>query len=112
MSWVAVGVSVGAVQGAQQRKAQQDANQQQANISAAQTEFSPWTKIQPQAANLQPVTSSALGGAAQGALAGAMYSKANPSTPAAPASGGDMSDAGLMKSDPAAFEERRKMRGF
>jgi type II secretory pathway pseudopilin PulG len=80
MSWVVAGVAagtavLGAVQASQQRKAQQQANQQQANISAAQTEFSPWTKIQPQGFNPEAPTASALGGAVQGGLGGAMFAK-------------------------------------
>lgn len=78
MSWVAVGTmaALGAVQGNQQRQAQAKANQQNADISAAQTQYSPWTNIKPQGVQMGALGGGALGGAEQGALAGAMYSKA------------------------------------
>lgn len=77
MSWVVVGVAgttavLGAINAAEQRKAQQKANQQNANIAAAQQEFSPWTGIKPASPQMQAVDSSATAGAAQGALSGAM----------------------------------------
>jgi hypothetical protein len=77
MAWpvVAAMAAMGAIQGEQQRKAQQQANRQQAEVAAAQTEYSPWTGIKPQGVNFSPVTSSAMGGAAQGALSGAMMGK-------------------------------------
>ena len=85
MSWVVVGMAaVGAVQGAEQRSAQKKANKAQADAAAAQTEFSPWTKAGPGQLNQQAVTGSALGGAVQGGLAGAMYSKKNPAEGAKP----------------------------
>lgn len=67
--------ALGAIQGEQQRAAQRRANQQQAAITAAQTEFSPWTKIQPQQFSPKPEGSGWFGGAAQGALGGAMFSQ-------------------------------------
>lgn len=78
MSWVAVGTmaALGAVQGQQQRQAQAKANQQNADISAAQAQYSPWTNIKPQGVQIGALGGGALGGAEQGALAGAMYSKA------------------------------------
>lgn len=79
MTWVAVGIAgttaaVGAVNAGAQRKAQQKANEQNANIAAAQQEFSPWTGMKP----ASPVMGSnygpgALGGAVQGGLGGAMF---------------------------------------
>lgn len=44
-------------------------------MAAAQTEYSPWTGIKPGTPQMQAVTGSALGGAEQGALSGAMFSK-------------------------------------
>jgi hypothetical protein len=78
MSWVVVGVAgttaaVGAVTAAQQRKAQQQANQKNAEMAAAQMEYSPWTGIKPQSAEQQAVTASPMAGAIQGGLSGAMF---------------------------------------
>lgn len=78
MSWVVAGVAlgsaaIGAYQGEQQRKAQVEANKQQAEMAAAQTQFSPWTGAGPGQANIQPVTGSALQGGLQGGLSGAMF---------------------------------------
>lgn len=78
MSWVVSGAAaatavVGAYSADQQRKAQQDANKQQAEMAAAQTQYSPWTGMQTGQANLQPVTASALQGGLQGGLSGAMF---------------------------------------
>lgn len=87
MSWVGVAVgttALGAVQGAQQRKAQQRANQQSADISAAQEEFSPWTGQKPQEAKIGAVTGSPLQGAVQGALTGAMFGKQFSGAPSEP----------------------------
>ena len=71
-----------------QRKAQDQANRQSVGINAAQTQFSPWTNINPQAVTTAPAsadpTGAAISGGLQGALAGAMYSKANPSAPPKP----------------------------
>lgn len=76
MSWVVVGTAaVSAVAADQKRQAQERANVQQSKISAAQTEYSPWTGITPQAYQPQAVDSSALGGAIQGGLSGAMFSQ-------------------------------------
>jgi len=85
MSWFVVGMAaVGAVQGAEQRSAQKKANKAQADAAAAQTQFSPWTKAGPGKLDQKPVTASALGGAVQGGLTGAMYGKKNPAEDAAP----------------------------
>ena len=63
------------------RKAQDQANRQQVGINAAQTQFSPWTNINPQAITSAPAsadpTSATISGGLQGGLAGAMYSAAN-----------------------------------
>jgi hypothetical protein len=80
MAWVTVGIAggtalLGALSAANQRKAQQQQNQAQADISAAQTQYSPWTGVKPQAAQMQAVTGDPLGGAAQGALSGAMFAQ-------------------------------------
>lgn len=78
MSWFVAGTTaatavVGAYSADQQRKAQQDANKQQSEMAAAQTQYSPWTGMQTGQANLQPVTASALQGGLQGGLSGAMF---------------------------------------
>ena len=74
MPWIPLATAaIGAVQGDAQRRAQQNANQQAANVSAAQTEFSPWTHITPQGFAPQAPTTSGFGGAAQGALSGVMF---------------------------------------
>lgn len=78
MSWIVAGTAIGsavlgAAQGAQKRKAEQASNQANAELTAAQTEFSPWTHLQPQSFTSAPVASSGFGGAAQGALGGAMF---------------------------------------
>jgi len=76
MPWIPLAVAaVSAVQGEAQRAAQQRQNQKQADISAAQTQYSPWTHLGASTPQMQAPTPSALGGAAQGALAGAMYSQ-------------------------------------
>lgn len=67
--------ALGAIQGEGQRRSQERANKQQANISAAQTEFSPWTGLTPQAFTPQAEGAGALGGAVQGGLSGAMFSQ-------------------------------------
>jgi hypothetical protein len=97
MTWavtaVAAGTAIlGAVNADAQRKAQQKANQQSADISAAQMEYSPWTHVNPQAAQVTPVTGNALGGALEGGLGGAMFASAmkknaaeKPTTPSTPA---------------------------
>lgn len=76
MWWIPASMAVGAIMQGQQAKAQRKAQQQQANISAAQTEYSPWTGITPQQFNPQPITASALGGAVQGGLSGVMQEQA------------------------------------
>lgn len=73
MSWIMVGTAaIGAIQGAQQAKAQRKANQQNADMAAAQTEFSPWTGAKPGQAEMGAITTSALEGGVQGAMTGAM----------------------------------------
>lgn len=78
MSWVVAGVAggtavLGALNAANQRKAQQRQNQQSADVSAAQTQFSPWTHIQPQGFQPQAITANPMSGAVQGGLGGAMF---------------------------------------
>lgn len=88
--WPLLGMALlGAVQGDQQRRAQENANKQNANISAAQTEYSPWTHLGASTPQIQAPGkgASALAGLAQGALSGAMYSSANPEKAAAPTPG-------------------------
>lgn len=83
MTWVASGIAVGsAALGAysadKQRQQQANTNKQSAAITAAQTEFSPWTHLTPQAAHMgSNFGPGAAGGAAQGALGGAMFAKSN-----------------------------------
>jgi len=72
-----VGGALSAHQANKSRQAQADANNQSAQISAAQQEFSPWTGITPQAVQTSPLGTDAIGGAAQGALSGAMFANAN-----------------------------------
>lgn len=76
MWWIPASMAVGAIMQGQQAKAQAKAQEKQAAISAAQTEFSPWTGITPQQFNPQPITASALGGAVQGGLSGVMQEQA------------------------------------
>jgi hypothetical protein len=72
--WPAIALAgLGAIQGQQQADAQRQANKQQADMAAAQTEFSPWTGAGPGKAKLGAVTGSPLAGAVQGGLSGAMY---------------------------------------
>jgi hypothetical protein len=78
MTWAATAIAVGtatvgAVSANQERKAQQKANQANANISAAQAQYSPWTKITPTTPNIQATPDKTFGAAAQGALGGAMF---------------------------------------
>lgn len=79
MAWLVVGTTaaLGALTASQNRQAQQRANQQSADLSAAQMQYSPWTGVKPQAAQVTPVTANALGGALQGGLAGAMHEASN-----------------------------------
>lgn len=58
------GAAIGAIQGSNQRKAQQDYNKSQAEIHR----YSPWTGMQ---GKTQAVTASGFGGALQGGLTGA-----------------------------------------
>lgn len=78
MSWIIAGTAIGtavlgAAQGAQKRKSEQAQNQASADMSAAQMQYSPWTKITPQAYQPNAPDSSAFGGAVQGGLGGAMF---------------------------------------
>lgn len=80
MSWVVTGIGVGvgttalgAVQANQNRIAQQRANQQNANISAAQTQYSPWTGIKGSAPNIQATPDNTASTLAQGALGSTMF---------------------------------------
>lgn len=80
MSWMGVGVVggglLGAYQGQQGAKAQAKANQANLLQQAALTEFSPWTKVTPQAANIQAVNPTAgLTGALEGGLGGLMQAQ-------------------------------------
>jgi len=82
MSWVAVGVAgtsmvVGQMNANAQRKQQQKANEQNAAITAAQMEASPWTDIKPQEAKMGSDYGPGAGGAVSGALGGAMFAKEN-----------------------------------
>ena len=64
---------LGMLQGKVQRDAQADANKANAKAAAAQTQFSPYTKMGAGSFQAAPIQSSAgamLGGAAQGAVAG------------------------------------------
>jgi len=69
---------IGAAQGMMQARAQKKANEQQAMINAAQTEYSPWTGITPGQTQVQPANAigSALSGGIAGGLAGYMQSQA------------------------------------
>jgi len=85
MSWVAVGMTaVGAVTAANSRKAAQEQNQKQAEMAAAQTQYSAWTGAAPGEFTPQAVPGGALQGAATGALSGMMYKNANAKTPETP----------------------------
>lgn len=80
MTWagtaIAVGsATVGAINANQQRKAQQKANQANANISAAQTQYSPWTGAAISSPKFEATPDNTFGAAAQGALGGAMFAK-------------------------------------
>jgi len=75
MTWVVVGSSgVGLASGYMNAKSQERNNARQADISAAQAQYSPWTHITPSNPNLQATdpAGAALVGGAQGALAGVM----------------------------------------
>jgi len=71
---------LGVLQANQQRKAAQKQNEQQANMSAAQMEYSPWTGVTPSTPQMTAVPGGGaeVMGAAQGALSGYMMNKANP----------------------------------
>lgn len=75
MSWIVAGTAIGsavlgAAQGQQKRKAEQEANQANAQITAAQTQYSPWTGMAPQKFEATPIADSALGGAVVGGYGG------------------------------------------
>jgi|GEM_PF-4609364 len=79
MAWIPIAMAaLGAVSGAEQAKAQKKAQERQANLSAAQTQYSPWTGITPQQFTPGPVSSplaGAFSGGVQGGLQGMMFSK-------------------------------------
>jgi uncharacterized membrane protein len=79
MSWAVTAVvgstALGAYQAEEQRKAQAAANRTNAEMAAAQTQYSPWTGMATGQAEMAPVKGDALGGAAQGALGGAMFAQ-------------------------------------
>lgn len=90
MAWVPIALAIASAAhqartSENQRRAQVKQNESNANISAAQAQFSPWTGINPQSANQQAVTadplSAGFGGAIQGGLAGAMYNQQNKEPP-------------------------------
>ena len=112
MSWVVAGTAagtalLGAYQGEQQRKAQVAANNQQAQMAAAQTQYSPWTGMGAGQANLSPVTGSALGGAIQGGLSGAMFAQGMKKGDQKQPLVGDQSSGG-----PAEEEKMRRLMGY
>lgn len=81
MSWVIAGTAIGtaalgAINASQQRKAQQQANETNANMSAAQMQYSPWTGVKPSTPQMGAVTDNVMGGALQGGLGGAMFGSA------------------------------------
>lgn len=78
---------IGALQGLMGAKAQQKQNQTQADMAAAQTQFSPWTGMGAGKAQINTVSpvGEALKGGIGGGLAGYMHGMAN--APAAPAAG-------------------------
>lgn len=88
MSWVYSGVTaaIGIGSSLAASKAQKDANKKSADLSAAQQEFSPWSGIKPQEAQITPVNEagSALKGGLEGGLAGYMQKQANMTPPATP----------------------------
>lgn len=80
MSWVAVGVAaVGAVSSMQQAKAKKKAQEEQNQVAAAQTMYSPWTGVSGQAdtSPQQSQFGSALSGGLQGYMTGSMMKNAN-----------------------------------
>lgn len=81
---------MGALSASQAAKAKAKENQRNADISAAQTQFSPWTGVQPQGFSYQDPNAAGgmLGGAASGALSGLMHKQANAGPPAPAAAGG------------------------
>lgn len=106
MTWVVSGVTagtaaLGAFQADEQRKAQIAANRQQAEMAAAQTQYSPWTGMATGQANLQAVTGNPLAGALQGGLQGAMFAKSlKPSQDA---------QAGISAGGPSDEDLRRRL---
>lgn len=79
MSWIGVGVGAGVLTSTLNSKAQRKAQERQADISAAQMQYSPWTGVTPQAFNPQPVggAGDALAAGAAGGLSAAMQKQAN-----------------------------------
>lgn len=111
--WVAGAMTVASVANANsQRKAQQDANQKNAQINAAQMEYSPWTGVKPGEVQMQATPNTALASGLQGGLSGAMFAKKNGFGSESPAPAPNMSDDQLQKSNPDEFAARQKARGF
>jgi hypothetical protein len=115
MSWVVSGVAVGsAVIGAysqeEQRKAQVAANKQQAEMAAAQTQYSPWTGMGSGQANMQPVTGNALSGALQGGLSGAMFGQGLKGSMGAQKAASQPME--ISAGGPADAEKMRRMQGL
>lgn len=82
MSWVAVGVTgAGLATSVMSNKAKAKENQRQADIAAAQTQYSPWTGLAPQAYNPQSIDAGgdAMKAITSGVMSGVMHNKANPS---------------------------------
>lgn len=84
--------ALGALQGSMQAKAQQRANKQNADISAAQTQYSPWTGLGASTPEIKAAdpTGAALSGGIGGGLSGYMQGLSNQAaqTPAMPATPG------------------------
>lgn len=78
---------LGALQGSIQANAQKNAQKRQADLAAAQTQYSPWTGISPQQFQPQAVdaTGSMLTGALGGGLAGYMAGRNKSQAPETPA---------------------------
>lgn len=78
MSWIVAGVAaasavMGAVNQGNQARAQKKANETNANMAAAEQQYSPWTGMKASAPPVNPISASPVGGAMQGGLSGAMF---------------------------------------
>lgn len=85
MSWMMAGMAaMGVVNAQMAAKAKAKENQKNAEISAAETQYSPWTGIQPTKFQYQDpnATGNSIAQGAQGALSGAMFNSANKAPPA------------------------------